>query len=160
MIQNLIWPIILQLFAIAVIIAEFILPSFGILTIAALFLFGYSLFLVFTGVSSSVGYIFVVIDLILIPVLVLSGIKLLAFMPVTLKKTLGGKDGVTAQQKTLDHLVGLSGTAITDLRPAGTVILEGKRFDVVSDGEYIEKDSEITVSKADGNRVVVKRKPI
>ena len=160
MIQNLIWPIILQLFAITVIIAEFIIPSFGILTITSLFLFGYSLYLVFTSVSNSVGFIFVAIDILVIPVLVLLGIKLLAVMPVTLKKTLGGKDGVTAQLKTLDHLKGLTGSAITDLRPAGTVILEGKRFDVISDGEYIEKDSNITVSKVDGNRVIVKRKPI
>lgn len=158
MIQQLIWPILLQLLGIVVIIAEFLLPSAGILTVSALLIFGYSLFLVFTNAPPIVGFIFLTIDLLLIPVLVIVGIKLLSVMPVTLRKNLNSKDGVTAQSFELASLKAEMGTVLTDLRPAGTILIKGKRYDAVSDGEYINKDSEIIVSIVDGNRVVVKRK--
>jgi membrane-bound serine protease (ClpP class) len=155
---NIFWPIILQLVAIVVIIAEFILPSFGVLTVISLAIFGYSLYIVFTSVSVTAGYVFVIFDLLLIPVLIIIEIKLLAFLPVTLRQTLSSKDGATVQAKELSELLGLTGQAITDLRPAGTASLNGSRYDVVSTGEYIEKGSEIIVSTVDGNRIVVKKK--
>jgi membrane-bound serine protease (ClpP class) len=158
MIQQLIWPILLQLLGIVVIIAEFLLPSAGILTVSALVLFGYSLYLVFANAPPIAGFIFLFIDILLIPVLVIVGIKLLAVMPVTLRKNLNSKDGTTAQPFELASLKGETGTVLTDLRPAGTILIKGKRHDAVSDGEYIDKDSEVIVSIVDGNRVVVKRK--
>ena len=57
MIKDFLWPVILQLLGIVVIIAEMILPSAGLLTIAALGLFGYSLFLVFSTISVTTGFI-------------------------------------------------------------------------------------------------------
>jgi membrane-bound serine protease (ClpP class) len=154
---NILWPIVLQLIGILVIIAEFILPSFGILTITSLAIFGYSLYIVFTDVSVTAGYIFVLFDLLLIPVLVVVEIKLLAFLPVTLRKTLSSKDGASAQSQELTSLIGTTGSAITDLRPSGTASLDGHRYDVVSTGEYIEKGSAIVVTIVDGNRIVVKK---
>jgi len=54
-------------------------------------------------------------------------------------------------------LVGKQGTVHSLLRPAGTVIIEGKRVDVVSRGEMIEPESEIEVVEVEGNRVVVRK---
>ncbi len=34
-------------------------------------------------------------------------------------------------------------------------IIDGKRVDVVTRGEYIEKDSEITVTAVTGNQIIV-----
>jgi membrane-bound serine protease (ClpP class) len=52
-------------------------------------------------------------------------------------------------------MVGKSGVAITSLRPAGTALIEGQRVDVVTQGTFIDKDSEVTIIRIDGNRVVV-----
>ena len=41
------------------------------------------------------------------------------------------------------------------LRPAGRAIFGGKSVDVVSDGEYIEPDSQVKVVSIQGNRIVV-----
>lgn len=57
----------------------------------------------------------------------------------------------------LDYLLGKKGVAITDLRPAGSVDIEGVKFDVVSDGEYISKDSKIEIVKVNGVKLVVKK---
>jgi membrane-bound serine protease (ClpP class) len=44
------------------------------------------------------------------------------------------------------------------LRPSGTVLIEGNRFDVITDGEFVSKDSEIEVVKVEGNRIIVVNK--
>ena len=53
------------------------------------------------------------------------------------------------------ELIGLVGTALTTLRPAGSAEFNGKRVDVVADWEYIEKGSRIKVIRVEGIKVVV-----
>lgn len=57
---------------------------------------------------------------------------------------------------TSEELVGKTGKALTDLRPSGTAEIDGKRVDVVTDSEFIEKGSSIEVVEVEGIRVVVK----
>ena len=156
--DSLLLPIILQLVGVVVIIAEIILPSGGILSIAALGVFGYSLFIVFNEISMTSGFSFLVADLILIPVLVILGLKLLARSPVTLRKTLSRKEGVSSQSSELESYVGRQGNAVTDLRPAGIAVINGKRVDVVTRGEYLDKDSAIIVTAVTGNQIIVRKK--
>ena len=156
--DSLLLPIILQLVGVVVIIAEIILPSGGILSIVALAVFGYSLFIVFSEISMTVGFAFVAADLILIPVLVIVGLKLLARSPVTLRKTLSREEGVSSQSPELGSYIDMQGTAVTDLRPAGTAVIDGKRVDVVTRGDYIEKDSAIIVTAVTGNQIIVGKK--
>jgi membrane-bound serine protease (ClpP class) len=156
--DSLLLPIILQLVGVVVIIAEIILPSGGILSIVALGVFGYSLFIVFNEISMIIGFSFVAADLILIPVLVIVGLKLLARSPVTLRKTLSRKEGVSSQSSELESYVGTQGNAVTDLRPAGIAVINGKRVDVVTRGEYLEKDSAIIVTAVTGNQIIVRKK--
>ena len=156
--DSLLFPIILQLVGVVVIIAEIIIPSGGILSIAALGVFGYSLFIVFNQISITIGFFFVAADLILIPVLVIVGLKLLARSPVTLRKTLSREEGVSSQPPELDTYIDMQGTAVTDLRPAGTAVISGKRVDVVTRGDYLEKDSAIIVTAVTGNQIIVRKK--
>ena len=151
-------PIFLQLIGVLVIIAEIILPSGGILSILAAGLFGYSLYLVFTHVSTSAGMAFIMADLILIPILVYFGIRVLAKSPVTLRKKLSKEDGVTSQSLDQKDYIGSQGLAITDLRPSGVATIDEKRLDVVTRGEYLEKQTEIIVIAVRGNQIVVKQK--
>lgn len=55
-----------------------------------------------------------------------------------------------------DDLIGKKGIAITDLRPSGTGEFEGKEYDIISEGKYISKDTNIIVHKVEGVRIVVK----
>lgn len=52
-------------------------------------------------------------------------------------------------------LVGKSGIAVTTLRPAGIAEIEGKRVDVTTAGEFIQKGSRVTVVKAEGMQILV-----
>ena len=156
---KLLLPIVLQLLGVVVIIAEFILPSMGLLTVTALGLFGYSLYTVFAKVSPMAGFTFVVIDICLIPVLVIVGTKLLAASPVTLRSSLDAKDGTRSQPPEWEALIGVTGTAVTDLHPAGSATLNRKRYDVVSQGSFIDKGTALVVVSVEGNRIVVKPVP-
>ncbi|MBS3757377.1 MAG: serine protease [Desulfobacterales bacterium] len=156
MTAALIFPIILQMAGIFVLLAEVILPSGGVLTILAIGCFGYSLYSVFTNVSMAVGMMFVVADIIILPVVLIAGLKLLAYSPAALRKSLKKTDGVTSQSEKLTGYMGRSGKAITHLRPAGTALIEGRRVDVVSRGEFIEREKPVTVIAVEGNRVVVR----
>jgi membrane-bound ClpP family serine protease len=150
--------IILQLVGILVIIAEIIIPSGGILGILAAGLIGYSLYIVFGQVSASAGMAFVMADLVILPVLVYFGIKFLARSPVTLRARLSKKDGVTSQDAAQNAFLGMAGRTVTDLRPSGVAIIHGQRIDVVTRGEYLEKETDIVVTAVRGNQIVVKQK--
>ena len=156
--SNITLPVILQLVGVIVIIAEIILPSGGILSVLAVGIFGYSLYVVFQDVSVSAGFGFVVADVILIPISVIVGLKLLAKSPATLRKELSSEDGVTSQPSEMEKYIGMEGVAVTDLRLAGTAVINGKRLDVVSRGEYLEKDARIVVSAVTGNQIIVREK--
>lgn len=51
---------------------------------------------------------------------------------------------------------GKEGQAHTDLRPAGIVIVDGRKIDVVTSGESIPKGRRVRVELIEGNRIVVK----
>lgn len=53
-------------------------------------------------------------------------------------------------------LLGRKGVVSRELRPAGTVIIDGEPVDVVSEGDYVAKGQEVTVVAVNGNHVVVR----
>ncbi len=57
----------------------------------------------------------------------------------------------------LPGLAGKTGSALTTLRPSGTVMVEGRRVDAMTDGEFIEAGTAIKVVRAHGLGVVVRR---
>lgn len=54
------------------------------------------------------------------------------------------------------ELLEQTGTALTPLRPAGTAVIEGKRVDVVTEGQMIERGAPVRVVAVEGLRVVVR----
>ncbi len=53
-------------------------------------------------------------------------------------------------------LIGMRGTAITDLRPSGTALFDDKRIDVVSESEWITRGTLVKVISTEGNRHIVR----
>lgn len=155
---GLTYPVVLQIVGVGIIIAEIVIPSGGIISIMAALVFGYSLYIVFTGFSPGVGMAFVMADMVIIPVLVYVGLRLLAKSPVTLRATLSSEQGIVSQSPGLEAYVGKNGVAKSDLRPAGIAIIDEKRVDVVTRGEYIQRDTPIVVHSVTGNQIIVREK--
>lgn len=152
-----IFPVLLQVIGILVIMAEIFIPSFGLLSVIALALFSYSLYLIFTTVSLFAGLVALGFDLIAAPLLFVFGMKILARSPLALKQELSREKGVVSQGKDMDIFLNQSGISLTDLRPAGVAKINDIRMDVVTDGEYIEAGTPVVVRQITGNRVVVQK---
>jgi membrane-bound serine protease (ClpP class) len=155
--KSYILPVLLQMIGFLVIIAEIFIPSLGLLTVIALGLFFYSLYLVFTTISTTTGMIITGLDVILIPVLIVIGMKILAKSPLALKQELSKQDGVVSQKQEFEAYMHMKGRSVTDLRPAGIAEINSQRVDVVTDGEYIEADTPIIVTGVTGNRIIVEK---
>lgn len=148
-------PALLQVIGIMVIIVEIFIPSLGVLTVIALALLSYSLYIVFTSISITAGIVFTGLDIIIVPLTIVLGIKILAKSPLSLKRELSKHNGVVSQKEKLETYINMKGIAVTDLRPAGMAQINSQRVDVVTDGEYIEADTPVIVTGVAGNRIVV-----
>lgn len=79
------------------------------------------------------------------------------FKKLVLKNKATNEEGFTSVDD-YKNLVGKTGTAETVLRPSGMIIVDGKRYDAVTEGAFIEKGAAIIVSEVEGMRIVVKIK--
>lgn len=61
---------------------------------------------------------------------------------------------VSAAQQS--ELVGKTGEVLTELRPSGTVRIDGRPVDVISEGAFIQKGAQVVVLSVNGSRVVVR----
>ncbi len=148
-------PISLQIIALLVVVSEIFIPSLGVLTLIALALFIYSIYIVYTGLSTTVGVIFTIIDITMIPLILVMGMKILASSPLALKRELSQEEGVISQKKNHEKYINMKGVSITDLRPAGIAEIDSQRLDVVTDAEYIDEGTPVIVTGVTGNRIVV-----
>ncbi len=60
-------------------------------------------------------------------------------------------------QSSFQQLADQDGSALTDLRPAGTALIGGTRVDVIAESEQIDRGAAIRVVRVEGSKVVVRR---
>lgn len=161
-----IMEILLFIIGVGLLIVEiFIIPGFGIFGVLGILLIIGSLFLGLISDFPLVDWSMIQMATIQLALaLVLSIVViyfLLRFLPKTkiwnnlvLQKNIDEKSGYTAEQITKE-LYGKKGEALTDLRPSGMALIDGKRIDVVTNGEYLEKGTKIVVTFEEGSKVVV-----
>ncbi|HZW99720.1 MAG TPA: NfeD family protein [Trueperaceae bacterium] len=73
-----------------------------------------------------------------------------------LSTRLATPQGLTLVSEDMPELVGATGTALSDLRPAGVARFGTARVDVVTEGDYVSSGSRIRVLRVEGNRVTVR----
>jgi len=136
----------------------FVIPGFGIAGISGIALIFISIFLTLGGGVSAI-YAMGVVAL----VLLVSFLVLLFFFPkLPIWKKLGlarremKKEGYVAVTEK-KHLEGKEGKAITMLRPSGVVEIDGKRYDALTEGEFIERGQKIVVTRVEGGKIFVKK---
>ena len=52
--------------------------------------------------------------------------------------------------------LGAEGKTVTPLLPSGTGLFQGKRLDIISEGEHIPGDTPVQIIQVEGNRLVVR----
>ena len=99
-----------------------------------------------------------------IGILFLVGVSMALWIKFFPKSQIGRKMTVETDLSTgkatetgLEQLRGKEGEAVSDLRPAGFAIFDGRRVDVVTQGGMLSKGTKIRVIDIEGNRVVVNK---
>jgi membrane-bound ClpP family serine protease len=142
----------------ALIVAEVLFPSFGILGVLATLCIAGSIASAFAE-STELGINFLIVTAVLVPTVILVGLKLLPHSPVAKHLVVEGfsfEDGTGVDRRDRE-LLGAEGVVEAPLRPAGMARLAGRRVDVVTRGELLDVGTPVRVIEVRGNRVVVAR---
>lgn len=138
-------------------IEGFIIPGFGIVGILGIVSVVTSIILVFGDIQ---------VALISLSIALTVSIIAFAFLWKNIKNTKFWKRLVLSHSESkelgyrapssYEHLLGKRGTAISTLRPAGTIVIEDNRVDVVSEGGFISVNSLVEVVATEGTKVIVR----
>ncbi|MBL0333679.1 MAG: ATP-dependent Clp protease proteolytic subunit [Chlorobiota bacterium] len=79
-----------------------------------------------------------------------------AFGMLTLQTVQSSKDGFLAVED-FKSMIGKSGIVISTLRPAGVAMFDSKKYDVVSEGDFINKKEKVEIIQIEGRRIVVRK---
>ncbi len=145
------------------IVAEFFVPAGGLVGIVGIGSIVGAIVIIFTNFGKLLGYIFLLFGVIATPILVLLYFKVFprSFLGrrLILAKKQKKEEGFVAHSVgNYQTLKGKEGESLTPLRPVGTALIEGKRYSVVTGGEFIERGESIVVHSIEGSRIVVRKK--
>lgn len=74
---------------------------------------------------------------------------------LTLRDRFTRETGYSSMNETYASLVGKKGIALTDMRPSGTIQIDGKRYSAISNGSWVEKGSSVKVESVNGTRIMI-----
>lgn len=143
-----------MLFGVGFVIAELLLPGFGLPGVSGIVLL--TIALVQTGLRYGM---LTAVAVLLVLAAVLAALAVLIFGRAARCKNsrlfLQDKEELRTQED-MKVLVGKRGIANSALRPAGIGEFDGVRLGVVTEGDFIEKGSSIEIVSADGAKIVVR----
>lgn len=147
-------------------VEAFIIPGFGVVGILGILLMMYAMFTMLLPMAPTPddvnaalwGLTIAVLGGVLgLGLMIKRMLKTKAWKKISLEQTQTKAEGYSGSLG-LENYVGKSGVALTMLRPAGTAQIEDLRLDVVTRGDFIAKDTEIVITRIDGNRIIVEKK--
>lgn len=129
------------------------------------------------GVAGTMGVVVVIASIVMISANIIQGLLIListtAFIMLlivlmiklgwakkyfkffVLKTEQKNEEGYISNNKYTSY-IGKTGTALTPLRSAGTIIIDDVKLDAVSEGGFISKDAAIEVIKVEGASIIVR----
>lgn len=141
-----------------IILEIFVLSGFGIAGIAGIVAIFASIFIL------APTPIYALISL-LIAVVVIATIVIVSFKNMKTRKIwkkfvlserTDAESGYTSPNMDNEQYIGKEGVAISILRPAGTVDIDGERVDVVTEGDFLAAGTRVRVIGLDGTRILVR----
>lgn len=141
---------------VALLCAELAVPGFGIFGIASLFCFSGGAYFILGGGTPALMLLggFYLLAALVVAFLCVYLPRESKWNPFVLWTKQKNSEGYTGGEN-LSALLGKSGTTLTTLRPAGTVLVEGRRYDACSLGDYVPKEERISIVKVEGSKIFV-----
>jgi membrane-bound serine protease (ClpP class) len=154
--DPLFWALIFIGLAMLVVFVELFIPSAGILGILAAGLAITGVVMAFRS-SVETGAIFLLIVLLAVPAILYGMIKVWPHTPIGRRILLGDvpPEAILPPEPYSKDLVGQIGVARTKMLPSGIIVVDGEKYDAVSDGFPIDIDQPIIVTAIRANRIYV-----
>ena len=159
-----IWiPLLLFVIGFVALFLELFVPAAGVVGALGIICMIVGTVLAYNSSGRLVGSLFLAGVLVGTPVMIMLGLKAFpkSFVgkKLILSKSLEQEAGFTsAENEKYQTLKGKEGLAVTNLRPSGMIVIDGKKYSVVTAGEMIEKQTQVRVVKVEGNLIVVRKK--
>ncbi len=155
-------PVLLFVLGFVALFLELFVPAAGVIGASGIICMIVATVFAYNTLGKLVGTLFLVGVLVGTPAMIMLGLKAFpkSFVGkrLILAKSFEQKEGYTsADQDKFDVLLGKEGHAYTTLRPSGMVVIDGKKYSVVTSGEMIHKEEKVRVIRVEGNRIVVRR---
>ncbi len=151
------WVVFLFIFGVVMMVVEAFVPGFGVFGIAGLLATVTSI--VLAAASVKLGMLMLAIALVLAGALSTLAFRFFArrgaLRHIILSEEERPELGYVAPADR-KNLLGLEGTALTPLRPAGAAEIKGQRVDVISEGGFIAAGAVLKVVQVEGVRVIVR----
>ncbi|AMO32880.1 nodulation protein NfeD [Lysinibacillus sp. fkY74-1] len=150
--------LLLLIIGLALVVAEFFVPG-GIVGILGGVLIILSLLLAGANIMQMIIAILIALVIAIIGMVILMkffGKKLHVLNRLVLMDATTTEEGYVSNVNRTE-LLGKVGTTLTPLRPAGTMVLDSERIDVVSEGGYVDANKHVEIIKVEGSRIVVRQ---
>ncbi|WP_313135083.1 NfeD family protein [Anaerocolumna sp.] len=136
---------------------EMIAPGISVPGIAGMACLIIGIFLAADSIEEGVTITIIILVLLGIMLAIILGVlsKSRLKLPIILKEELNKEKGYISSSD-LNYLLGKRGVAISDLRPTGTGSFDGIELDVISEGKYILKGTQLVIYKVQGSKLIVK----
>lgn len=142
----------------------FVVPGFGVAGIAGLGSLGAGFVLSMLGSHPTSADIWGAVGGVGVAIVIFVAIAIAFLRHLPQSKRLGGLMLGSAQRADEGYvsatarieLLGRSGTALSELRPAGVAEIGGERVDVTTEGEFVRAGTAVTVVRAEAMRLVVR----
>ena len=150
-------PAIFFLGIVLLAIEIFVIPGFGITGILGILGIVAGIFMSFginnIAQATLVVFVSLIVDIILIIILARFILKSKGFKNIVALETdtAGYHSSVS-----YDNLLGCEGITDTFFRPSGNIIINDKKYDAITEGEFINKGVKIKVILVEGNKIVIK----
>ena len=150
--------ILCYVFGTGLIVMEAFMPGFGIAGIAGIILEIVAIVLTSTTFGMTWGIIATFAVLLFIGIAVFLSYR--SAMKGRLSKSalvLQSTEDETPSTPSLQTWTDREGTAVTALRPAGTIEIDGTRLNASTSGEFLPKGSPVRVTGAEGDHVLIRK---
>jgi len=150
------WAILLMLLGCGIVVLEVFIPSGGLLSFFSAVVIVPSIVMAFRH-DATTGLSFVVLTLVAVPLTLALALKYWPYTPMG--RAFLGELKSTPELKPIDprrDLVGKVGTARSKMLPSGSVEIDGKTVDAISQGAAIDRGQAVVVVEVRANRVVVR----
>jgi len=148
-------PIVLLVIGLLLIVVEIaIIPGFGIAGVMGMALLGAGTVVIWSLYGATVGAASLVLSAVICVLVIWVFFRSRASRRLILE---GQIKGDSSDVPTMTWLKGRQGVVTKPLRPAGTAVIEGDPYDVISEGEFIDQGVAVVVLRIDTNSIVVER---